>query len=338
MMTAVFVGIAVLAAVALLAALAAAVLARREARRAQQLFERTLGALPVGIEIFDRHDRLVMYNQALAEMYPYMNYPEMVGKTFADLLRISVASQFIVAARGREEQWIAERLAARRAQQHSVLLQNLAGDRWVKVYETRTPEGYVVAVRMDVADLIAQQQLLAVANDQLALLSTTDELTGIANRRRFDEALSNEWQRGARQKDPLSLLMIDIDHFKLYNDHYGHLAGDECLRQVSRLLGEGARRAGELLARYGGEEFVVLLPNTDIDLAQAIARRCMDQVRAAAIPHGRSPTAEHLTLSIGVACTVPDTARQPDALVREADAALYQAKDAGRNRVRVGEA
>jgi diguanylate cyclase (GGDEF)-like protein len=193
----------------------------------------------------------------------------------------------------------------------------------------------MVAVRMDVADLIAQQRLLSETNDQLTRLSTTDELTGIANRRRFDEALATEWQRGARQKDRLSLLMIDIDHFKLYNDHYGHLAGDECLRRVSHLLNEGVRRAGELVARYGGEEFVVLLPNTDIDLAKAIAKRCMDQVRAAAIPHGRSPTATHLTLSIGVACTVPDMERQPDALVREADAALYRAKDVGRNNIQI---
>lgn len=446
--------------------------AQLEAHEARILLERAVEALPVGIEIFDQQDRLVMYNQAMTEMYPHMNYPAVLGKTFEELVRMSMARELIIAARGREEEWVVERLAARRAKR-SVLLQQLSGNRWIKVYETRTPEGFMVAARMDVADLIAQQQalaeaqreaqqarallddaiealpegfalfdaqdrlvicnaefrklyhlaqsvivpgrtfeemlrfgvrqgqypdaagreeewvaqrlaqhraanqaviqqlpdgrwlqieerrtpqggiagvradvtelvrkeqLLAAANDKLARLSTTDELTGIANRRRFDEALATEWQRGARQNDPLSLLLIDIDHFKLYNDHYGHLAGDECLRRVSRLLGEGVRRAGELVARYGGEEFVVLLPNTDLDLAQAIAKRCMDQVHDAAIAHARSPTADVLTLSIGIACMLPDTAHQPDALVRDADAALYRAKDAGRNRFRVSDA
>ena len=446
-------------------------LAQAEAARARTLLERSVAALPIGLEIFDEEDRLVMYNRALEGMYPYMDYPSTLGQTFEQMLRTTLSHGYVVAARGREEEWLAERLAARRVQQ-GFLLQALGNNRWIQVYETRTPEGYVVAARLDVTDLVAQQQALtaaqeeaqraramlqdaiealpegfalfdaqdrlvvcntqfrrlyplvqeviepgrsfeemlrlglrrgqypdalgredewlaqrlaqhraanqlvmqplpdgrwlqieerrtpqggiagvrtdvtelvkkeqqlAAANSQLARLSTTDELTGVANRRRFDEALASEWQRGARQGDPVSLLLIDIDHFKLYNDHYGHLAGDECLRRVSRLLGDGVRRAGELVARYGGEEFVVLMPKTGMALAQATARRCMEQVHAAAIPHARSPTGEHLTLSIGIASMVPDATRTPDVLVREADAALYRAKDAGRNRVWAGD-
>ena len=131
------------------------------------------------------------------------------------------------------------------------------------------------------------------------------------------------------------MVLIDIDHFKLYNDHYGHLAGDACLRRVAQLLQGTIRRADEVAARYGGEEFALLLPDAPLADAIVVAQRCMDALRDAALPHPRSPTAPILTLSVGVASLVPRTDAGPDTLVHAADAALYRAKYGGRNRMEV---
>ena len=445
--------------------------ARQESQDIRQLLERAMDALPVGIEIFDEQDRLVLYNQQLSRMYPHMNYAELQGRRFADILRHSVVQMPIPAAQGREEAWIAERLSEHGSATLS-RVQRLADGRWINIYETRTPENYVMAVRLDITDLIEQRQALEAAQDttqqarqllqdaveslpegfalfdaddklvvcntqyrrlypisapmivpgssfeeivrygvergqyldaegneeawlaqrlqehrsathavlqrlpegrwlqaderrtpqggiagvrtdvtqlvrkeqqleeanaQLALLSTTDGVTGIGNRRRFDDRLAVEWLRCGRQKAPLAVVLIDIDHFKLYNDHFGHLAGDECLRRVAQLLQSTIRRADEVAARFGGEEFVLLLPDTPLADAVIVAQRCMDSLRAAALPHPTSPTATTLTLSMGIASTVPRADARSDTLVQAADAALYRAKDGGRNRFEVVE-
>ena len=180
------------------------------------------------------------------------------------------------------------------------------------------------------ADLAQNAAELTCANAQLSQLSVTDGLTGVGNRRLFDETLATEWARGARQEQPLALLMIDIDHFKLYNDSYGHQGGDDCLRRVAGVLAACVKRGGELLARYGGEEFVVLLPCGDLAAATAVAQRCLDSLQSARIPHRAAPASEWLTLSIGVASSVPAQGVSPDTLVQRADAALYAAKKLGR--------
>lgn len=169
-------------------------------------------------------------------------------------------------------------------------------------------------------------------NRLLQQLLSTDSLTGIANRRHFDYALADEWRRCARSRTPLSLLMIDVDHFKSFNDHCGHVRGDQCLRQVATLLSQGARRPGDLVARYGGEEFVCLLPNTDSGGAAAVAERLRAGVREARIPHPASPIGTVVTVSAGVA-TLHPPAGSGDELVTLADRALYVAKENGRNRV-----
>lgn len=443
--------------------------ARQDSQHSRQLLERAVEALPVGIEIFDEQDRLVLYNQQLSRMYPHLDYAQHLGSRFADILRHTVNQGLIPSAQGREEAWIAERLSEH-GNRTSTLVQRLSDGRWINIYETRTPENYVVAVRLDITDLIEQRQALeaaqqaaqqaqqllhdaveslsegfalfdaddrlvvcnaqyrrlypisapmivpgstfeqiarygmergqyldaigneeawlaqrvaehrsashavlqrlpegrwvqtderrtpqggiagvrtdvtqlvrkeqelAAANAQLALLSTTDGVTGIGNRRRFDERLATEWLRCGRHRSPLAVVLIDIDHFKLYNDHYGHLAGDECLRRVARLLEATIRRADEVAARYGGEEFVLLLPESSLDAALVVARRCHDTLQQAALPHPRSPTATTLTLSIGVASLVPQPGASADTLVQAADAALYRAKYGGRNRIEV---
>ncbi len=167
--------------------------------------------------------------------------------------------------------------------------------------------------------------------DLLKELSTVDGLTGIPNRRRFDEVLESEWRRARRNQTPLSLLLMDIDFFKAYNDHYGHLAGDDCLRQLARGLAEIVRRPADLVARYGGEEFVLLLPDTDADGAIWVANRVQDKIKHLNIPHSHSAVADYVTFSIGVATLVPADDQTLFDLIQCADKLLYTAKQNGRN-------
>ena len=172
---------------------------------------------------------------------------------------------------------------------------------------------------------------LKAQEDFLRSLVFVDGLTGVANRRRFDEALLSEWRQCQRAGTPLALLMIDIDHFKRYNDHYGHPTGDACLQQVAAVLKAAMQRACDLVARYGGEEFVCLLPGCDQAPALAKAQALQAALAAQGIAHEASPTAAWVTLSIGVAVAQPQAGGSPAALVAAADAALYSAKHRGRN-------
>lgn len=201
----------------------------------------------------------------------------------------------------------------------------------------------------DVTQELGDQQALHELNQQLqdsnrrlqqkeALLlhaAHTDGLTQLANRRRFDEEFQREWQHGIRTQQPMSLAIIDIDHFKQFNDSYGHLAGDTCLQEVAKAMQACMGRAHDLLARYGGEEFVVLLPNTAEVNAVRVVERLRQAVAELGIVHANSPTAPHITLSVGVSSVAPDPEGSPEVMLRAADAALYQAKAQGRNCVRV---
>jgi len=170
-------------------------------------------------------------------------------------------------------------------------------------------------------------------NEELTRLSTTDALTEVGNRRLFDQTLKSEWLRAARRQGPIGLLMIDVDHFKEYNDHYGHPAGDACLRQVARMVGQSMRRGGELVARYGGEEFALLLPGADLDDTRRAAERCAQIVADAKIEHRASATSAWLTISIGAASQIAVPGTDGSGLVETADAALYRAKRCGRARI-----
>ncbi|MDP1957342.1 MAG: diguanylate cyclase, partial [Rhodocyclaceae bacterium] len=173
--------------------------------------------------------------------------------------------------------------------------------------------------------------------DLLEMHALLDGLTNIHNRRRFDESFASEWKRALRGSTPLSLIMLDIDYFKPYNDNYGHGAGDDCLRKVAATLAAAAERPGDLVARYGGEEFVVLLPETDEEGAARIAEHLRSQVEALQLPHGHSAAAAWLTVSAGVSCIVPQPDSQPDCqpatLLEQTDSMLYRCKQSGRNRV-----
>ncbi len=186
---------------------------------------------------------------------------------------------------------------------------------------------------------VREQELLEVtrrleeANRTLSMLSMIDGLTGIANRRQLDQALDREIRRCARERLMLSLIMMDIDHFKLYNDHYGHLAGDECLRRVAEVLSGHTRRPADLAARYGGEEFALILPETDRSGALAVAETIRRSVSALTIPHAAHPGSDRVTLSAGVVTLIPDAGAAPETVISRADSALYSAKRTGRDRV-----
>lgn len=178
--------------------------------------------------------------------------------------------------------------------------------------------------------------LLAKVHDSLRdlqRLSALDGLTGIANRRHFDSALEREWRQAVRDDSSIALLLADIDFFKQYNDANGHQAGDQCLKEVARALGEAAHRPGDLVARYGGEEFVVLLTQTDGIGAAVVAQRIQERVAQLAIPHPDSAVSGHVTLSVGVCSVRPAQGMDSHLLVAAADAALYRAKRHGRNRI-----
>ena len=179
---------------------------------------------------------------------------------------------------------------------------------------------------------------LEAANAELQQLNNLDELTGIANRRSHDHRLVQEWRRCHRNNSPLSVIMIDIDHFKSYNDHYGHPAGDRCLWAVAQALKLGTRRISDSVARYGGEEFICLLPDCNQESALAVAELIKRRIKALAIPHLTSRTDSHLTVSQGVATAIPARKGSPTELVQRADAALYLAKQKGRDRIVIHEA
>ncbi|MBC3955852.1 diguanylate cyclase [Pseudomonas triticifolii] len=174
---------------------------------------------------------------------------------------------------------------------------------------------------------------LKLQSDFLKTIGLTDGLTGVDNRRMFDESLQRHVRQCARNVQSISLLMIDIDHFKLYNDHYGHQQGDECLRAVANAISNGLRRPYDSVARYGGEEFSCILPNTDATGALKIAQDVLQEVRALGIEHINSTTREIVTISIGVATAVPTTDMSPDELIKAADKELYKSKQSGRDRL-----
>ncbi|WP_261842861.1 GGDEF domain-containing protein [Aliamphritea ceti] len=172
------------------------------------------------------------------------------------------------------------------------------------------------------------------SHDLLARAASIDNLTQVYNRREFERTLEMEWRRSQRSKQSLSLILLDIDYFKAYNDHYGHLNGDNCLRQVAKAIKDSARRVQDIVSRYGGEEFCILLPETDLAGAQKLAENIRDNINRLAIPH-TGDLADKVTASLGISTLLPANGSSPRALIEQADQALYKAKSAGRNQVMV---
>ncbi|MDH5485630.1 MAG: diguanylate cyclase [Gammaproteobacteria bacterium] len=169
--------------------------------------------------------------------------------------------------------------------------------------------------------------------DLLESLASRDGMTGLANRRHFDECFAKEWLRAKREKIPVSVILLDVDHFKLFNDHYGHGEGDDCLKQVAAAIAEAINRPADLVARYGGEEFVCLLPGTDLKGALFLGKKIQQAILKLKIPHADSPVLKHVTMSSGVSTVVPDEKFIAVNLLKKADEQLYLAKEQGRNQV-----
>jgi diguanylate cyclase (GGDEF)-like protein len=323
--------------------------AHEHAAAEHALLDDAIEALPDAFALFDSDDRLLLCNQRYREVYRESAPAIVIGATFESIVRHGLErGQYPQAGSGdgAREAWLAERLRRHREPDGVPILQELSDNRWLRIDERRTRSGGVAGVRTDVTELVRTgQQLeaarrtvetnaaeLRAANARLEELSATDALTGLANRRRFDARLAEEVQRSHRHGSALALLLIDIDHFKLYNDRYGHPEGDRALQAVAAVLKQQARRPGELVARYGGEEFALLLPHADAATAATVAERCQRAMATLALPHDASPTAAHVTLSIGAARLDPAAREGAAALLQRADMALYAAKAAGRAR------
>lgn len=209
---------------------------------------------------------------------------------------------------------------------------------WIRdvVHVVRRPDGSVDSLIGFMFDITARKQAedkILQLQRELEVLSYRDCVTSVANRRMFDALYPVEWAKARASGEPLSLVIVDIDYFKQYNDHYGHVQGDECLRRVAQALDAGASRSRDLCARFGGEEFVLLLPATDAEAARGVAERCRKLLRNEALPHARSGVGREVTVSMGAGTIVPGSDDDPAVFLARVDHRLYQAKSAGRDRI-----
>jgi len=209
---------------------------------------------------------------------------------------------------------------------------------WIRdvVHVVRDASGETVSLvgfMFDITERKKTEEKVLALQKQLEDYSFRDGLTGVANRRKFDAVFDDEWNEARRHMQPLSLILVDIDYFKQYNDHYGHVQGDECLKRVARALGATGSRSRDFFARYGGEEFALVLPATDEAAAQRVAERCRQAIFKEQIAHAASGVSQVLTVSMGVATIIPAAGDVPMAFIEAVDQRLYLAKQAGRNRV-----
>jgi diguanylate cyclase (GGDEF)-like protein/PAS domain S-box-containing protein len=209
---------------------------------------------------------------------------------------------------------------------------------WIRdvVHVIRNVHGDVDALigfMFDITERKRTEEKLMSLQKELEDLSYLDGLTGVANRRKFDAVLRKEWGEARHNTQPLSLIMIDVDFFKRYNDHHGHIEGDDCLRRIAKALASAANRPRDFFARYGGEEFVLVLPSSDENAAAAVAQRCRRAVLKAQIVHGNSPLGQLITVSMGLGTVVPNATDDASEFIDLVDRRLYKAKNAGRNQI-----
>jgi len=248
-------------------------------------------------------------------------------KAFADALDQSAMQElnYSLPINGREK-WFEARIAPFTVDEVITFVRDVSAQKEAEQLRAQ----YHQELEKQIAERTAE---LSELNIKLLRLSETDALTGIANRHKYDITMDSEWRRAIRERQPLALLIIDIDYFKQYNDQYGHQAGDDCLQQVAEILNASVRRVGDLAARYGGEEFAIVLPGLNAPAAAKIAEKIRCAIESKRIPHIRNIPMPIVTVSIGVASCLPDQDQQMSGLLYKADACLYQAKHNGRNRV-----
>lgn len=290
-----------------------------------------LESAPIGIYQADNEGRLLMANPEMAWMLGYESAEALVAEV--NDIAIQVFAETEKAEEFLFELYEAEQLNRFR----STLRKRNGATFWALSYAqtVRNNGGRICGFygfAIDISHTVRTEDALKQVNEELRLSSIQDGLTKIPNRRRFDEVLKVEWRRLFRERQVLSVIICDIDFFKLYNDSYGHQSGDTCLQSVARTIAATLKRPSDLAARYGGEEFALVLPNTDVAGALHVAEEVRKAVRDLEIPHKASKIDTCITLSLGVGGWVPGPDSSPDELLRSADKALYAAKEQGRNR------
>lgn len=305
---------------------------QQELTHSRDTLSYALAEMSDGLAMFDGDGRLVFCNEQYRECFPLTGKLRQPGAYLRDILRAVVESgEQLTASKKGAESWIAEIVAnLHRESQEEV---HLHDGRWLQVRTRPTSNGATMIVVSDVTRFKHAELALHSATDQLKHLVRTDGLTNLLNRRAFDAAIEAEIRRSGRSGTALSLLLVDVDRFKSYNDQYGHPAGDQCLRHVSQQLKSSLKRPADLAARYGGEEFAAILPDTDEDGAYLVAEGFRKALAGLRLPHEASERG-YVTASVGVATYMPDNLhRSALELIQTADAALYSAKAAGRDRV-----
>ncbi|MEO6013068.1 MAG: diguanylate cyclase [Devosia sp.] len=302
-----------------------------ELTQSRNRLDYVLSGVSDGIALFDSQGTLAYANDQYRDMFPMTSDVRRSGQHIRDILAEVVARGEQVIPAGQEQEWIDEIAASlKKVSEEEV---QLFDGHWLQVRTKPTKEGSALVMVTDITKVKQAESALKAMTEQLKLLATTDGLTGLTNRRAFDAALESEIARSRRNGHPMSVLMVDVDRFKTYNDLYGHQSGDDVLRKVAQSLRDTVRRPGDVAARYGGEEFVAILPNTDEDGAFFIADAFRETLRGLGIEH-KGGDKGVLTASVGLATfTERDAGTNANELVRRADEALYNAKAAGRDRV-----
>lgn len=304
----------------------------RELRESKNLLSHAMANMSDGIAMYDGKGFLIFCNDQYRDAFPLSGDARVVGAHISDILRRVVETgERPAIAEGDSEEWIKAASASLHSNKdEEVQLHN--GD-WRSIRTRIAGDGTAMAVVSDITATKQAEIALRLSAEQLKNLAETDGLTGIVNRRAFDETFTRETAGSTRRNTPFSLLMVDIDRFKAYNDTYGHPAGDQCLRVVSKCLRQSVSRPADTVARYGGEEFVVFLPDTSAKGAMIVAEQFARRLAQENIAHSGSEFGR-VTASIGIACATGAVLRtNPNRLLTEADAALYDAKTQGRNRI-----
>ena len=304
----------------------------QELDRARAQLEGAMSGMADALIAFDKDANIIFCNDQYRRLFPLTADVRQPGRNLREVLRVAHERGEQAQMEPDEvEAWIDDAVAGLHEQRDREI--HLADGRWLHSRARALSDGTALTVISDVSSIKRAEEALTEVNKHLKQLAATDALTGLMNRRTFDEMLAKEFSRSARHHHPLSVLMVDVDYFKSFNDTYGHQAGDGALRAVAKALKEVARRPADIVARYGGEEFAIVLPDTDTEGATAVAELLCEAVRQLRIPNGRSSRGV-VTVSVGISTgSRGNLLPAPEDLIRQADAALYLAKGQGRDGV-----
>lgn len=305
----------------------------KELARRNELFQTIFETAPIGIALIDKNGKPVISNHKLQEMLGYTDI-EFSRMTFGDfshpddtVINMKLLNELL---EGQIDHYVLEKRYFRKDGQL------VWGNVTSSLFPNQNDDSfYIIGMINDITERKIAEQQLREAYQEMETLSNRDGLTGIANRRYFDDYFVREYERSVRYLSPFSLILLDIDFFKEYNDQYGHVKGDECLKQVARTLERTANDFNKFVARYGGEEFVVILPGTDMIEATIMAEKIRSSVEKLNILHAGSTISNYLTVTLGVSTLMTDFKVSPENFINQADKALYQAKQKGRNRVEI---